>query len=281
MTAIRKAIARYPIWSFLILNYLISWSFLFPSYQMILENDGITPLSLIGLIGAYGPSIAAIAIQWIIDPSKVKILLKKLLMFRTTFSIVIFVLIFPLAFYIFSYSISQFAFKEPISLNLSQAIYSIPLWFLLALPFGPMGEELGWRGFMLPRLLDEFNYLKSSILLGLAWGVWHLASFSFPGAAIPEYLPISAWTIGLYCLNTIGLSIYFTWIHVKTGGSVFYAILLHAFFNASSNVTMDLFGDSQVIHTQLTAYCLNFIIAGMIGLFLLNQYKPNNPKVNN
>ena len=51
-------IRKYPVWAFLLINYLISWTFLYPSYQIILQNDGITPLALIGFIGAYGPSIA-------------------------------------------------------------------------------------------------------------------------------------------------------------------------------------------------------------------------------
>lgn len=63
----KKPIQKYPIWSFLIINYLISWSFLYPSYQIILKNGEITPLALIGLIGAYGPTIAAIIVQGSID----------------------------------------------------------------------------------------------------------------------------------------------------------------------------------------------------------------------
>jgi len=56
-----------------------------------------------------------------------------------------------------------------------------------------IGEETGWRGWMLPELQKRFSPLKSSILLGLTWGLWHLPLWiigAYPGEpdAVVEYL---------------------------------------------------------------------------------------------
>ena len=90
----RSFVRRYPIGSFLLINYLISWIFLYPSYQLILKEDGIPPLALIGLIGAYGPTIAAIIVQWNIDKKNVKALLKRIIQVKTRWYLIVFVIVF-------------------------------------------------------------------------------------------------------------------------------------------------------------------------------------------
>lgn len=269
----KTLVNKYPILSFLVLNYLISWSFLYPSYQLILANDGITPLALIGLIGAYGPTIAALIVQAMIQSSSVRDVWKKVIKVRVGWSPYLLVLVFPLLTYLLVYAFSLTYHGETLTFHPLAGLGAIPIWFLVALPFGPMGEELGWRGFMLPRLLEKYSPIISSILVGLAWGVWHLASFSFPGAALPEYFDVHLGTIGLYCLNTIALSFFYTYIHLKTDGSVFLAILLHAFFNAAGSIAIDFLVDTEEISIQVLAYIGNMVLAGGIGVWLLRRRK--------
>ncbi len=131
-------IIKHPIWSFLIINYVISWGFLYPSYQIILKNDGITPLALIGLIGAYGPTIAAIIVQYIIDKKKLKALLRSLIKLKSSLKIILFVIIVPILFYLVAYLFSIKIFNGDLSFNWLVALSNIPFWFLAALPFGPV-----------------------------------------------------------------------------------------------------------------------------------------------
>lgn len=271
----RPFIKSYPIASFLLINYLISWPSLYLSYQIILANDGITPLALIGLIGAYGPSIAAIIVQYIEDKSQLKVLFGKLVKLKVKLNLYLFVVLVPLILYGISYALTLLYQGEILGFDFLSGISSIPFWVLAALPFGPMGEELGWRGFLLPRLLEKFSILKSTVFVGLAWGLWHLASFTFPGAAIPTFLPVNGWTICLYFLNTISLSLIFTYIHLRSKGSVFLAIFLHAFFNAAANITVDFFLESSETVTLTIAYSLHIVLVAGLGIILLRKNQKN------
>ena len=264
----RSIIKKYPIASFLVINYLISWSFLYPSYQMILEHEGITPLSLIGLIGAYGPTLAAIIVQRIVAPDQLRAMFQKLIQLQAGLGTYLFVIFMPILLYTIAYAAGLLFYHEPLYL-FKGALSSIPLFLLLALPFGPMGEELGWRGFMLPRLLEKHGPLQSSILVGLAWGIWHLASFTFPGAALPTFLPVSIGTIGLYFLNTIAQSTVYTYVFMKSKGSVALAILLHAFFNTADSMVTEFLPATENVNVEVIGYAGNILLVGTLGVFLL------------
>ena len=90
-----------------------------------------------------------------------------------------------------------------------------------------VGEEPGWRGWLLPELQKRWNPLVSSIFLGVVWGLWHFPLFVigfYPGPpdAIIEYLFIGPL-----------LAILFTWLFNRTG-NLLLAIALHTAINNSS-----------------------------------------------
>jgi membrane protease YdiL (CAAX protease family) len=101
---------------------------------------------------------------------------------------------------------------------------------LLALLFnllitGPLGEELGWRGFALPRLLKRFSPFTASLILGFIWGIWHLPSF-YVSAMVQADL-----SLPLFLLNAVCLSFLASWLFMNTGGSVLITVLLHYMVN--------------------------------------------------
>lgn len=83
---------------------------------------------------------------------------------------------------------------------------------------GPLGEELGWRGYALPRLLNHWPPIVAGAVLGLFWTLWHIPAFLFSGIvnASPE-------TLGWYALGTVGLSLLMTGLFVTSRGSVLIA----------------------------------------------------------
>lgn len=99
--------------------------------------------------------------------------------------------------------------------------------FLYILVFSGLGEEIGWRGFCLPRLLGVTSPILASLVLGLIWAAWHLPLFWLPGT-VQSQLPLS-W----FLLQILGATILYTWIYLKTKGSLLAAILFHTSGNAS------------------------------------------------
>lgn len=90
-----------------------------------------------------------------------------------------------------------------------------------------LGEELGWRGFALPRLQDRYNALIASLVIGFFWALWHLPLFFQPDSYQAQMGPL------IYLVDTFTLSILFTWLYNSSGGSVLLAVLFHGVFNTT------------------------------------------------
>ena len=92
------------------------------------------------------------------------------------------------------------------------------------------GEEVGWRGYALPRLAKRFGLGGASLLLGIIWAVWHLPLFFSPetesyGQSFP-----------LYVLHVTALSVAMAWLYWRTGESLLLVMLMHASVNNTSNI---------------------------------------------
>jgi membrane protease YdiL (CAAX protease family) len=127
--------------------------------------------------------------------------------------------------------------------------------FMIIAPFlGPGGllEELGWRGFMFPLLVQKLaNPLLACVVIGVLWGLWHFPR-EIPSIASgnPALLKGGSW--GGFALNqlqfvagTIVSSVLIAYVYFKTGGSVWAAILTHNIGNEFA-VGLTLFTKSQL-----------------------------------
>lgn len=111
-----------------------------------------------------------------------------------------------------------------------RAILLAPVVFVWVLVFSVAGEETGWRGYLLPRLLDRTGPVRASLALGVFWALWHLPLWVMPGdfhAAIP---------IPLFAAQILAVSILYTWLWQASGGSL---VIAHV-FHAASNTTLGL-----------------------------------------
>ena len=92
------------------------------------------------------------------------------------------------------------------------------------------GEEVGWRGYALPRLAARFGVGRASVLLGLVWACWHLPQFFIPEA------DTYGQSFFVFVIQVTALSVAMAWLWVRTGGSVLLPMLMHAAVNNSKDV---------------------------------------------
>lgn len=109
---------------------------------------------------------------------------------------------------------------------LIQMVSAVTVAPLLNILFA-MGEELGWRGFLLPKLLPLGQW-KAILLTGFVWGLWHAPTTLFHGHNFPQhpYLGVLVMTVGCILLGVI-----FGWLYIKTQ-SPWAPALAHGAFNA-------------------------------------------------
>jgi uncharacterized protein len=113
-----------------------------------------------------------------------------------------------------------------------------PLWSALpALVAGTLlmvfGEEYGWRGYLLPKLLP-LGEIRASLIVGVIWGVWH-----FPNASQESTTVDAIAVLVFYIIGNTALSPLFTRFFLVSGGSVAVAWILHASFNIFATLTVE------------------------------------------
>lgn len=119
---------------------------------------------------------------------------------------------------------------------------------ILCMIAGCIGEEIGWRGFLLPTLNRNLSLITSALIIGVIWGAWHM---NFENGII-GYLT--------FILFTTSLSVIMSWVQVKSGGSIVPAIVLHFFVNLSAPII--LFDMSPLVELILsgTLACFSLVL---------------------
>jgi uncharacterized protein len=118
----------------------------------------------------------------------------------------------------------------------SQTVVYFLLNFIVTMIFGSifsgiltMGEELGWRSYLLPKMTYNFGLVKGILLTGLIWGYWHFPIILM-GYNFPQYPVLGAFILmpfSTVCLGTISAFLYFK------SESLFPAVLFHSSVNLS------------------------------------------------
>jgi membrane protease YdiL (CAAX protease family) len=119
------------------------------------------------------------------------------------------------------------------------------------------GEELGWRGYALPRLSVCFGLAGASVIVGVLWAAWHLPLFFVPAG------DLHGQSFPLYLLQVTALSVAMGWLYWHTDGS----LLLVMLFHAAANNTKDIVPSAVVGATN--SLTLNASLVGWLTVALL------------
>jgi membrane protease YdiL (CAAX protease family) len=106
---------------------------------------------------------------------------------------------------------------------------------LAAIPVSTLvqaGEEVGWRGYALPRLTERFGLGGAAVVLGILWAFWHL----------PLFFRADGGTEGqsffLYASFVTAISVAMAWLYERTGGSLLLTMLMHAAINNTTFIPL-------------------------------------------
>jgi len=256
---------RPPLFWFFGLAYALSWGFWIPE-ALAAWGVPLPPALLQFLSGpfnpaAFGPLIAALALRLTFGGRKETLRwLRDSLHLRFNAIWLLPTLLLPLLIFGGGVLGSILMGATPLDRSiLSNPPYALIGFLVILFTAGPFQEELGWRGYALPRLQRRFSPLGASLVVGVLWWLWHLPLVFIPGKFMTQdpllFLALS--------LEFILVSILFTWIYNRTQGSVLATMLFHAAMNASIWV----FLPSMTINATLLA-CTVLLLAIGVGVVL-------------
>jgi hypothetical protein len=153
-----------------------------------------------------------------------------------------------------------------------QELHLLPIFLLVVfLPFnGPLGEELGWRGYALPKLQQSSGPLIASLVIGAVWGIWHLPVFFNP-ASVQASLGLGF--LIPFVVGTIANSVIMTWLYNRTKASALVAgIIWHAATDFWGPVLLADFslaaGSGGTVTVNQTLYAISLTVIVFVAVIL-------------
>jgi membrane protease YdiL (CAAX protease family) len=282
----KSTMKQHPVASFFVIAYAMSWILWIPIvlYIRLVLPAGQDPgwLMLPMLIGLYTPTIAATIVTRIEEGKEgVKKLWSKFLVWRVGFQ-----------WWLAAFLLSPLAALAAIGIYVLQGgtvgqvdlsqWYMVLLGPVIALPFF-VGEELGWRGYLLTKLQNKYSALWSSVIVGVIWVFWHTPAFWAPSGTALSGQPVTLFSVGWYLLLLIGVSILMTFVYNNSKGSLLLAVLFHGMFTGPNifplfpEILLDAEAESQIIKlVVIPVWVLAVLVIGRFGTAHLSR---NNERI--
>lgn len=254
---------------FVVIAYAISWAVWLTG---MLSIDGLTSLEderFAGflLAGSFGPAIAALAMAGFTGGrSSIVSLLKRLIRVRVNWRVYVVTFFLMPSIGLVSYLVLGISPKIALWKIAITMIALVPLNAIVVgiiLGVGPLGEELGWRGFLQAHLQGRAGSAASALIIGLVWAFWHFPVFRF--ADFRNGLDWSQFIV-LYPISTILVAFAMGHLWHWSNESVFIAMCFHAVLNTTAvNLLRDNwwdFGDLTAAQIYLTILVVFALTAG-------------------
>jgi membrane protease YdiL (CAAX protease family) len=275
-------IRRHPLFFFFLITFVISWIFLSIEVLAVwgfLPNDSRLIL-IVNVLFTFGPTFGALIVTSKIEGRAGLLQLRtRIRQWHAGWQWYLLILVGIPALMLFTLIIqprilASFTGLTPI------VIAQYPLYFFVVwIGSSSLGEEIGWRGFALPRMQPRYGPLLGTLLLGVPWAFWHLPQFltpyqgGGPGTGLMTFLT----DFSMFFVFVMALAIIMTWLFNHTKGSIFFATTTHASVNTPAVVLFPLFLAADYT-SRMIAFALGFGIVALLILVLTRGrlgYQPN------
>jgi uncharacterized protein len=226
-------VKKFPVIIYCLLVFSLTWGIklLYARYKV---RYGM-PAFNFGLIASYGPSIAALMlIAFTEGKNGIHRTLKKLVDHRAGTGWILLASLFePVLFLVITFACRIFYGEFPSSYDgiSGSEILTLFTTFLFGIFFWGLSEEIGWRGWMLPKLQGRWSPLMASLVLAVVASFWHLNPVSFHSSFVPQegeyiygYFPAIVERI----IISIPFTLVITYIFNRTRGSLLLMMLFHS-----------------------------------------------------
>ncbi|MEJ2599379.1 MAG: type II CAAX endopeptidase family protein [Anaerolineales bacterium] len=240
---LQEEMRKHPLFSFFLMSYAFTWIVLIP---YILSVWGIISgnFDFLYIIKPFvGPTLAAIIMTRITEGKEgLHRLRQRLAQRRAGWQWYLLILVGIPALILLGIVIQPGMLASFQGLT-PRLLVTYPLYFAIVFFGVALPEEIGWRGFALPRMQPLYGPLWGTLLLGVLWSFWHLLFFltpahgGGPGTSFTTFLT----SFSYFFLMVMAITIIFTWVFNHTGGSIFIANLVHAAIDTPQIVWIPLF----------------------------------------
>jgi CAAX protease family protein len=265
-----------PLLAFFSLTYAVTWTCFIAAAalpgRVAPAGSAIAVVSgLLVLLGTFAPSMAALWLTVRADGSEgALVLLRRLFEWRV-----------GARWYVFAVGYMA-AIKLSVALVHRAATGVWPrfgdeTWYIIVAATvastvvgGQAGEEIGWRGYALPRLAARFGLARASVLLGVIWACWHLPLFFIPG------IDKQGQSFLVYVLQVTAMSVAMAWLYGHTHGSLLLAMLMHSAVNQSKDIVPSAVpgaANPLALSTSLVAWLTVALLWIGAGYFLVRMPK--------
>lgn len=266
---------RYPLSAFFSIAFGISWLIWTPLWLPALGITGLPVLPYHHAFGALGPIAAAFLVSWHeMGQAGPLDLIRRMGLWRGRLAWVAVALFGPLVLFGIAVLVATVITSDTTpSLSGFGRSREFPQWSVFGflayniVTFG-YGEEVGWRGFVLPRLQARYSAFVATFLLTCGWALWHLPLFFYR----PGYVSMQAVDIVGWFFSILTGAILLTWLYNESRGSLLVVALFHA--TIDSVFTSEISSDTVVTTTGalITIWgIIVLIVAGPTSLSRLEK----------
>lgn len=150
------------------------------------------------------------------------------------------------------------------SLVLLQVIAGVTVGALVNSLFA-FGEEYGWRGYLLPRLMERIGALRGILLHGAIWGIWHAPMIALIGYNYPQHPYLGVLLFTVFCTL---FGVVFAWLQLGSK-SILAPTLAHGVFNAVGALPLVLLKDVDAAVSGTLFSVVGMVVLGGVIFVLL------------